>query len=533
MINNPEELFLYKRPVERNPEINIWAAFPAIYSFGMSSLGYLSIFKRLDEHKDYYVERIFTDTKSTQIPLSDVDLMCFSFSFEIDFLGMFKIFDRFNIPFFAKDRDNSFPLIFAGGPVLTANPEPFCEFFDFIIIGDAELMDTTVVDLVKKNQHLSKPEILKLLSKVEGIYVPSLTEYDEKTFTVLMDDEPLEVQKISADLSGCITTPIISEKSYFSDTYIIEIARGCSQRCGFCLASYLNLPTRFVSYENIIKSIDFGLEYTNKIALLGALISAHPDFEKICEYILKKKEENPELEMSVSSLRADTITPLIVKTLVACGQRHSTIAIEAGSERLRKVINKNLSEEEIFNAVKTAQENGLTGLKIYAMIGHPTETMDDIKELTDLAKRLKKNFKNFDFTYSFATFVPKAHTPFQYCERENTKNLEKKYNYLKKHFHQLGIKIRCSSVNWDYYQALLSRGDRRLCKYLVEVYNEGGNLGAFKQAYKKLRQKRLLPPSDDFAIKPVPLEQPLPWNFIKLTPGVDALKKEYQRLLNK
>lgn len=531
MIQTPDELFLYDRPSDRAPEINIWAAFPAIYSFGMSSLGYLSIFKRLDRRPDYYVERIFTDTKTTQIPLSDVDLMCFSFSFEIDFLGMFKIFERFKIPFLAKDRDENFPLIFAGGPVLTANPEPFCEFFDFIIIGDAELMDTTVVDVVKTNRNLPKSEILKLLSKVEGIYVPSLTEYDENARTVTMDGKPLEVQKISANLGGCITTPIISEKSYFSDTFIIEIARGCSQRCGFCLASYLNLPARFVSFDEIVKSIDFGLQYTKKIALLGALISAHPDFEKICEYILKKKEEIPELEMSVSSLRADTITPLIVKTLAACGQRHSTIAIEAGSERLRKVINKNLSEEEIFNAVKIASENGLTGFKIYAMIGHPTETMEDIKELVDLAKKLKKTFKNFDFTYSFATFVPKAHTPFQFCERESAKSLEKKYNYLKKHFHQLGIKIRCSSVNWDYYQALLSRGDRRLCKYLIEVYKDGGNLGAFKQAYKKMRQKRQLPAADDFAISEIPFERGLPWNFIKTMPGADALIRENQRLL--
>lgn len=195
MIQTPDELFLYDRPSDRAPEINIWAAFPAIYSFGMSSLGYLSIFKRLDRRPDYYVERIFTDTKTTQIPLSDVDLMCFSFSFEIDFLGMFKIFERFKIPFLAKDRDENFPLIFAGGPVLTANPEPFCEFFDFIIIGDAELMDTTVVDVVKTNRNLPKSEILKLLSKVEGIYVPSLTEYDENARTVTMDGKPLEVQK--------------------------------------------------------------------------------------------------------------------------------------------------------------------------------------------------------------------------------------------------------------------------------------------------------------------------------------------------
>lgn len=528
-----EELFLYDRPMDREPEINIWAAFPAIYSFGMSSLGYLSIFKTLDKRKDYYVERIFTDTKSTKIPVNQVDLMCFSFSFEIDFLGMFKILEKLEIPFNAKDRDETFPLIFAGGPVLTANPEPFSDFFDFIIIGDAENMDTQIIDKIKDNSDLTKAEKLKILSEVEGIYVPSLTEFDEKTNTVMMNGEPLAINKISAKLENCITTPVISEKSYFSDTYIIEIARGCSQRCGFCMASYLNLPTRFVDYEKIIECIDFGLKHTNKIALLGALISAHPDFEKICEYILQKKSEIPELEMSVSSLRADNISPLIVKTIVECGQRHSTIALEAGSERLRRLINKNLTEEQIFETVRIAKENGLQGFKIYAMIGHPTETMDDIKELVDLAKRLKKTYKDFDFTYSFATFVPKAHTPFQFTKREDSKSLEKKYSYLKKHFHQLGIKIRCSSVNWDYYQALLSRGDRRLGKYLVEVYNDGGNLGAFKQAYKKLKAKKQLPSSDTFAIDEIPTNKNLAWNFIKICPGADALINEFIRLMKK
>lgn len=526
-----DEIFLYERPYNRDAQINIWAAFPAIYSFGMSSLGYLSIFKTLDKRSDYFVERVFTDTKSTQLPVKKVDLMCFSFSFEIDFLGMFKIFQKYEIPFNSTDRDESYPLIFAGGPVLTANPEPFSDFFDFIIIGDAENMDTHIIDKIKEDMTLSKKEMLEKLSKIEGIYVPSLTEFDVENNTVMMNGKPLEVNKISAQLENCITTPIISEKSYFSDTYIIEIARGCSQRCGFCLASYLNLPTRFVDYEKIIECINFGLKYTNKIALLGALISAHPDFEKLCEYIREKKREIPELEMSVSSLRADTISPIVVKTLVECGQKHSTIAIEAGSERLRKLINKNLSEEQIFETVKIARENGLQGFKIYAMIGHPTETTEDIKELVDLAKRLKKTYKDFDFTYSFATFVPKSHTPFQISSREETKSLEKKYSYLKKHFHQLGIKIRCSSVNWDYYQALLSRGDRRLGKYLVEVFNEGGNLGAFKQAYKKMKIKKLLPPSDTFANDFIPAEKNLAWNFIKIHPGTETLTKEYFRLM--
>ena len=530
-MNNQGEIFLYERAVKSSTELNIWLAFPAIRNFGLSSLGYMSIFKTLDSRSDYYVERIFTDTKSAELPLNKVDLMGFSFSFEIDFLGIFKIMETFDIPFYSKDRGEDFPLIFAGGPVVSANPEPFCEFFDFIMIGDAEGIDTRIVDFIKENKHLPKQELLKLLSEKDGIYVPSLTEFENNT--VKMNGKPLSVEKVSCSIENTITTPVLSEKSFFSNTFIIEIAIGCAQRCGFCIYSYLNLPVRFADYEQIISEIDRGLKYTNKIALLGALISAHPDFDKICAYIQEKKRQIPDLEMSVSSLRADSISPEVVQTLVECGQKHATIAIEAGSDRLRKVINKNLTEEQIFKTVRIAQENGLKGLKIYAMIGHPTETKEDIEAMVNLAEKLKKEFKTFDFTYSFATFVPKSHTPFQFCAREDNKTLEKKYNFLKKRFHQLGIKIRLSSINWDYYQALLSRGDRRLCRYVEEVYRQGGNLGAFKNAYKKLRAKKLLPPSDEFALKSHELSEPLAWDFINVYPGRDALKNENRRLLEK
>lgn len=518
--------------LQKEPEINIWMAFPAMQSFGMSSLGYMSIVKTLDMRSDYYVEKIFTDTQKTQLMPNQVDVMGFSVSFEIDFLGIFKILENYSLPFESKERSEDHPIIFGGGPVLTTNPEPYADFFDFIIIGDAEEIDTQIVDIIKTNKHLPKKEILKILSETNGIYVPSLTTYDPKKGVRKLNGEELAVNKITSQLCNCITTPVLSEKSFFSNTYVIEIVRGCPQRCGFCMASYMNLPSRYCDYDKIIESIDTGLKYTNKIALLGALITAHPRFDDICAHILKRKKEDiPELELSVSSLRADSISPIIIQTLVACGQKHSTIAIEAGSERLRKLINKNLTEPQIFDMVKTAKENGLKGLKIYAMIGHPTETQEDIEEMLQLASKLKKQFKDFEFTFSFSTFVPKANTPFQFCERESTKSLEKKYEYLKKEFHKLGVKIRTSSVKWDYWQAVLSRGDRRLSKLLIEVYKEGGNLGAFKQTYKKLREEKLLPPSDNFALKELNPTTILPWDFLKIYPYKEALIKEYQRLL--
>lgn len=509
------EKFLYGREHNKNADFNIWMIFPGIYSFSMSSLGYLWICKNIDLLNDVNLERISTDTKKTKYMIKDVDLIGFSFSFDLDFINIFKTLEKYKIPLKSADRDENSPLIFGGGPVLSSNPEPFSAFFDFIIVGDGE--DTNLSAIKICQEYRDKKEALKKLSELDGIYVPSL--------------EQKNVKKISCNLSECVYTPILTEESFFKNTFIVEIARGCSNRCGFCLASYLNLPQRFVDYHKVIECLEMGLQHTNKIALLGALISAHPKFDDICDYIYKKLEEIPEIEMSVSSLRADSISPSVVKTLVACGQKHSTIAIEAGSDRLRRVINKNLTQDQILKTAKTARENGLKGLKIYAMIGLPTETQEDLDEMLNLVKLLKQENKGFDLSFSFSTFVPKPHTPFQWCAREDVKTLEGKQNYLKKEFHKLGVKASFSSAKWDYYQGLLSRGGKELCDYVLRVYELGSNLGAFKTAYKEIMQEKNLPESDSYVNREYGLEEALPWDFIEVPPGKEFLKKEYKRLL--
>lgn len=516
------EQILYSRIENKNTDFNVWMAFPGIYSFSMSSLGYLWLCKNIDMLEDVNLERITSDTEKTKIMVQSVDMLGFSFSFDLDFLNIFKMMDKYKIPLKSQDRDEKFPLVFGGGPVLTANPEPFSDFFDFIIVGDGEDTNLAAIKVCKENKGKSREELLKLLSEIEGIYVPSLGRLEESA-----------IKKTTCDLPKCVSTPILSDKSFFKNTFILEIARGCSNRCGFCLASYLNLPIRFVEYQEIIDSIDFGLKHTNKIALLGALIGAHPRFSDICEHIYKRVQNGEHIELSVSSLRADSVEPNVVKTLVACGQKNATIAIEAGSDRLRKIINKNLSHEQILKTVHVAQENGLKGLKIYAMLGLPTEGKSDLDEMLNLAKILKKTYKGFDLGFSFSTFVPKPHTPFQWCAREEIKSLEKKQNYLKKEFHKLGIKATFSSVKWDYYQALLSRGGREFCDYVLKVYEQGGNIGAFKSAYRELAKEKNLKDSDFYVVREYDLEEKLPWDFIKVAPGKEFLKKEYKKLLGK
>ena len=337
---------------------------------------------------------------------------------------------------------------------------------------------------------------------------------------------PTKVKKATKKLTECIYTPIISDKAFFPDTFILEVERGCANRCGFCLASYINLPIRFVPYEKLLEAIELGLKHTNKLALLGAQVTAHPKFNEICKYIDDKIKSGEKIEMSVSSLRVDSFKPEIVQTLVDAGQKNLTLAIEAGSERLRKVINKNLKEEQINAAIEVARSCGLKGIKFYGMIGLPTETQNDIEEIINLAKRIKTKYKGFDISFGFSTFVPKANTPFQWFGREDEKSLEKKANYLKKELHKIGVQSSISSAKWDYYQAVLSRGDEKLTDYLIEVYKQGGKLGAFKKAAKQLKID-----TDYYANVTYAYEKALPWDFIDINPRKEFLIQESMRLI--
>ncbi len=477
------EKFLYKQCEKKEPKINIWFAYPAIESFAMASLGYLTIFQMLDSDCEIYTERIYSDSKSTFLTKQQVDFMGFSVSFEIDILTIIKMLKKYEIPLKANERKENDPIIFAGGPVLMSNPLPFEDFFDFIIIGEKTALKNAA-NILKEKKNYSKDELLKKLSETKGIYVPKYKKEKIETVRDEINEEP-------------VFTPILSDKSFFKDTFVIELERGCPKMCNFCLASWLNIPTRFVNYEKIIETIDFGLKYTNKIALLGAYVAGHPKFNKIIEHIAKKCEENP-IELSISSLRADLTDIELVKTLVKCGQRTATIAIEAASQKLRDFIGKDLNEQQILNTIKICKQGGLKGIKIYAMIGLPTETDKDIEAFIKLAQKMKNEIKktkgNFEITISTSSFIPKPHTPFEKAIREDKKTLENKINYLKKNLHKLGVNFRAPSIEWDNVQSILSTYEKSLADFLIEVTEEGGNLGAFKKTWRKYNKNGILSP---------------------------------------
>ena len=492
------EKYLYK-PLSGN--YNLIMAYPAIEEFALASLGYLWLYKIASTTEGINAVRSSTDN----IPsVKNAGSIAFSMSFDFDFIGVFETLEKMDIPLYANERDENDPLVFAGGPVITTNPRPYEAFFDFMLIGDGEESFKKILEILKNH---SKREALELIKDLEGVYIAGSP-----------------AKKATVGLQEVIYTPILSDKGYFKNTFIIEIARGCMNRCAFCTASYTNLPFRNYEYEKIIEAIEQGLKYTNKIALLGAQISAHPRFNDIMKYLENKMDEGINIELGISSLRTDSVSPDMVRTLVKGGQKHSTIAIEAASERLRRFINKNLKEEQILNAVKIAKENGLKGLKIYSMIGIPTETPADIDEFLRLGKLIKDENKGFNIEFSFSTFVPKPHTPLQWSKREDTKSLENKQKYLEKEFRKLGIASKFSSAKWDYWQSVLSRSGSELAPFLAEVYKRGGKIGAYKSALRDLDIKA----KDEFE-----LDELLPWDIICMEPGKERLISEYNRLLRR
>ena len=532
--SSKEEKYTYTPAVKNSDAIPLWFCFPSTYMVGMCGLGYLHLFRLFDENPEVSPERVFTDTEQTLHSSQEVELMGFSFSFEFDFIGIFKILEKNEIPFRSEDRGEDYPLIFGGGPVLTANPEPYADFFDFIIAGEGEEIVDDIIKIYKKNKG-NKQEKLLELAKIDGVYVPSLykPEYNHdgtiKEYARLIDSAPERVcRRYIKNLHQSIGTPIVAKKSVFPDMFMVETARGCPKRCRFCIASYLTLPARYPYLEEVKKAIDTGLEYSNKIGLLGALIAEHPHFEDICRYILEQRETK-EFEVSVSSLRVDKITPLVIETLVKCGQKQNTIAVEAGTERLRKVINKKLSEEDIFKGVKIAHENGLKGLKIYGMIGLPTETDEDIKQLADLMIRLKKANKGFNLTLSTSSFVPKAGTPFQWAGRPSNSELERKNNYLRKELNIHKVIYKPTSIKWDYLQAILSRGDRRLTHLLEAVHKFGGTIGSWNRAYREVSGSLNIPSFDWYALRERPYEEVLPWNLIDSGIKTESLIQESKK----
>ncbi|MDJ0731174.1 MAG: radical SAM protein [Crocosphaera sp.] len=510
-----QERLLFNPVAPDNDAISLTFAFPNDYNVGITSLGYQIIWAAFATRSDVNVSRLFTDIKESLPQKSE--LLGFSFSWELDYVNILNLLEDLAIPFQANERNNHHPLVFGGGPVLTANPEPFADFFDIILLGDGENLINNFIDAYKTVRYEDRKTKLKHLATIPGIYIPSLYEVNynspdgEITSIKPIDNNiPSTVEKQTYKGNILSASTVVTEKAAWESIYMVEVVRSCPEMCRFCLASYLTLPFRTASLEgSLIPAIEKGLKVTNRIGLLGASVTQHPQFDELLDYLYQPKYEG--VRVSIASVRTNTLTEKLSKILSDRQTKSVTIAVESGSEKIRKIINKKLENEEIIQAAINAKSGGLKNLKLYGMVGIPQENEEDIEQTIMMLESIKKAAPGLRLTFGCSTFVPKSHTPFQWLGVN--KIAKKRLKYLEKQLGKKSIEFRPESYNWSVIQALISRGDRRLSKLLQLTRSYGDSLGSYKRAFKELKGE--LPPLDYYVYHDWKTEQILPWSHLK------------------
>ncbi len=473
-------------------------AFPNTYQIGMASLGYQTAWRLFNQNENVKAIRWFTDIKepsSRGVECRVPTYVGFSFSWELDYKNIFQILEKNDISLYSKDRGEKDPIIFCGGQVPNANPEPFCDNFDFFLIGDLEIVAEPFINKINEMRDLKRHEKLEAISKLPGIYVPNRKDLPWQVFT----KKPITKGNLSY-------SSILTPDCIWPNTFIIEVVRSCPELCRFCLASYGSLPFRTPDIKNnLIPTIDLGLKYTNKIGLMGASVTQHPHFEELLDYLLKISN----VQVQIASVRADTISKKIAEGLYKLGSKSLTMAVETGSNRLRERINKKVNNETIIKSIQTIYDAGFSSIKLYGIVGLPDETDSDVKETVNFLKEIKSRNKTKKLVWGCSVFVPKATTPFQWYGMDST--ADKKLGFLKKELHQMGVDFRAESYKWAQIQALISRGDKTINSILLNAYRYGSTLGSFSKA---MRENRNID-SDYFIFKNWDEKIKLPWDNIQ------------------
>jgi radical SAM superfamily enzyme YgiQ (UPF0313 family) len=487
-------------------------AFPNEYTVGITSLGYQVVWATLAMRSDLDVARLFTDVHEA-LPRSP-ELVGFSLSWELDYVNILNLLEFLEVPIRSQFRGDNDPLIFGGGPVLSANPEPFADFFDVVLVGDGEDLLGNFITAYQEVRTADRLTKLKHLAQVPGIYIPSLyqVEYTEDVITSISpidSNTPATITKQTYRGNTLSASTVVTEKAAWESIFMVEVVRSCPEMCRFCLASYLTLPFRVASVEeSLIPAIDRGLEITKRLGLLGASVTQHPEFPALLEHLAQSKYDD--VRLSVSSVRTNTVTVQLAETLAKRDSKSLTIAVESGSARIRKIVNKKLETDEIFQAANNAKAGGLKGLKLYGMVGIPGEENSDVEETVQMLKSIKKAVPGLRLTFGCSTFVPKAHTPFQWFGVN--KAADKRLKLLQKQLTQNGIEFRPESYNWSMIQAIISRGDRRISHLLELTRNYGDSIGSFRRAFKELRGQ--IPELDFYVHQTWDTSQILPWQHL-------------------
>ena len=520
--------------------------YPNTYFVGMSNLGLHIIYEEINLRNDSVCERIFLPEKKeleaydktktplmsveTQRPMHQFDVVAFDVTFEMDYFHIPLMLRHGRVPIMGKDRKEFDPIVIAGGPCATFNPEPFADFIDAFIIGEGEGIVSRVLDIIRdgKMEGLDRHAILRQLANISGVYVPSLyvpiySEDGEFKGYDIVEGTPKTIKRHFEMLTSGGETVVATNYTEFGAMYIIEVARGCGRHCRFCMAGYCFRVPRVRPLDILKEGVDRAEKLGKKVGLMGAAISDYPEVDELVTYIRSK-----DMRYSCASLRADSLTQAVVDGLADSGQKTITIAPETGSERLRRVINKGISEEHLKNAATLSAKSGIQHMRLYIMIGLPTETDEDIEAIVGLAERTQAHMAEVGckgrLTLSINPFIPKPFTPFQWMAMDNQKTVEKKLQYIKKALQKnRRIEVLVESPKEAYIQGVLARGDRRLGAVLAACAADRGSK-SFKAEMKAAGLDM-----DEMNYRERSFDEFLPWSHLDMGMDDGYLEMEWKR----
>ena len=555
-------------------DIHMAMCFPDVYEIGMSYLGIQILYDMFNKREDTYCERVYSPWPDldkimreesiplfgleTQTPIKDYDWLAITIQYEMCYTNILQVIELSQIPIYAKDRVKGQPFVIGGGPC-TVNPEPMADFFDMFYIGEGETSYDELLDLYKvyKNSDMTREEFLRKASNVPGIYVPSLYDVSYngdgtvKEIKALYDDVPDKIlRQVVTDFSEVSypMKPVIPYIKVTQDRVCLEIMRGCIRGCRFCQAGMIYRPTRQKNVEMLKKYAREMLDNTGyeEISLSSLSSSDYEELDELLNYLITLKDTD-HVNVSLPSLRIDAFSLDVMSKVQDIRKSSLTFAAEAGTQRLRDVINKGITEEDILTGSRQAFVGGWDKVKLYFMLGLPTETDEDLLGIAELAERISEEY--FDavpkekrngrvmINASASYFVPKPFTPFQWAPMIKPDEFIRRAYYVKDSFAQQKNK---KSLKFSYHDAgisilegVLARGDRRLCKVIYDVYKKGAMFDAWTEYFDMTRYEEAFAENnidvDFYTARERDIDEIFPWDHIDAGVSKNFLKKEWEK----
>ena len=545
--------------------VRIAISYPDLYELGMSTLAIHILYELLNSQPDVLAERVFAPwpdmaaqlrsngiplfSLESKHPLEDFDIIGFSLGYELTYTNLLNMLDLARIPLLASERNDSHPLVIAGGSC-ALNPEPIADFIDCFVIGDGEGVVPELISRFRdlKQERAPKKELLPWLAQVPGVYVPSLyhVEYTaEGHFSSInptaTEAKPHIERRIVTKLPPPPTRPVVPYIEITHDRGAVEIQRGCSRGCRFCQAGEIYRPVRERPLEEVLKAVGELIDNCgyNEFSLVSLSSSDYPDIDELVASLFHRYQEQ-NLILSLPSLRIDNLSLGLLDSLATHKRTGLTFAPEAGSQRLRQVINKNTSEETILETAAETFSRGWNSLKLYFMLGLPTETPDDvaaiaslIDEISALGKRVRG--RRPQIRVSLSTFVPKPHTPFQWVAQEGEEQLIAKLELLKQRLRRKEVRLSWNDPKVSQLEAAMSRGDRRLSRVIHRAWQLGSTFDGWSEHFSHNNWLRAFQESGlepgFYAQRELSPNEPLPWAHIDIGVSQAFLKREYKNAL--